>query len=240
MRRIRRLWENTLWWFSSEESRGLYEFGQHLFAVSLVLIEMSHRFHDVFPWVPQWDELYISTIGLGLLLIVLTWTMRLIFRHSPKTSRLYLDITTGRLRARTLGEANVALRHQTMERILKGFMEEVSGEGRSALLFRVSRDIGNDFATTFLNHHDLQGEDALDRLLLYDSSSGMGLFKLKEYTTDHIVITVWNSFTESRFSTGISGVCSQVTGIHATDVKSTQIGPRHFKFEIAFDLEPRI
>lgn len=233
MNRIRRWWNRTLWWFSSDESRALYEFAQHLFVVSLVLIEMSHRFQDVFPWVPQWDKLYISTIGLGLLLIALTWTMRLIFRHSPIINRLD-PMATGRLRSRTLGEANIALRHQTVERILKGVIEpSVSGENRSNLLHRISDDIGRAFATTFLDHLELQGEHALDQMLLYDSSSGMGRFDLVEYTDNRIVIKVENTFTSTPFFEGyLSGICSKVTGRNPTSAKSTWIGPGHVKVEI--------
>lgn len=237
MRRIRRQWEGALGWFSSEESRGLYEFAQHLFAVSLVLLEMSHRFHDVFPWVPQWDRLYLFAIGLGLLLIVITWTMRLIFRHSPGINRLDANLTTGRLRGRLLGEANVALRRQTVERILDGVLKPgPSGQDRSGVLFETCCIIGRDFAETFLSQRDSLGHAALKQLLLYDSSSGMGHFESEEYTEHRIAITVSNSFTEKTpFLTGyLSGICSQITGSDVKNVQPTRLGPGHFKFEITF------
>jgi len=175
---------------------------------------------------PAYGNWFARAFIVSMVPVLLSSLMTLGFYRRSGLNVLHFDRETGFLYDEKTHFLNVALRRETMQRIIM-YCEEHSTKDDVKML---GYSIGKNFINRYRETPDRamsNEEQVLKKVFEYDSSSGMGRFEvlkdLRGGRKREIDIEIWNPFVEeegeelSAFLQGyILGVCSEVLGGHFT------------------------
>jgi hypothetical protein len=172
------------WLYTSENAQNIILISEVILGVTGVFYTINSDKHYISP---DWDIYLIVIVSVVFSMLFIYGIGGFIFRRKFGLNTLVYDPDKGILFDKKLDNINVALRVKTFSKLLEGFLKTGDNnfcEARVESLVKVAKCIGSEFAREFLdrpNHADLGDKEALELILEYDSSSGMGGFSLKNF-----------------------------------------------------------
>jgi predicted hydrocarbon binding protein len=200
---------------------------------SSTLPHVSKRFPDhEYIISPFWWVFFVFTV------VVLSIKIFIDFKFKPL--KLYLNPTTNILYDKDSHFENVALRRETVRLMLTAINKL---DSTKVALFNLGQEIGNNFQWHLIKYCNIAMEDKsfaklppnekIEKWLGYDSQTGMGKFKLLNYSSAPLKfdISLDNSFTAEsnvelcEFLKGyITGNCSALFSPTKFDIETRDCG----------------